>query len=329
MKKRQVLLPFYKKNIIWNNMSEEKNIPPEEIPQEQPVNKESADETLSSAEPVTESEQLITHNSELIPSDMEVHKHPHHVTHKKKWGEYLLEFLMLFLAVFLGFVAENIREHVIEQNRAKEFSASLMQDLKNDTAAIDKQKRSTGIYLAVVDSLLKLDSMPLAGRNAAQFSFYTRFTYWTFPISWNRNTFEQVKNSGSLRYFKNDQLLNKMLEYDAVINDIRSEAEANKIRGNLLLPQINYIIEPAFHHELSKHFLAALDTMSTQTRERLFSYKTGSLENKREKINELLNMVVVQQRNLRLAMEGNWEKARVLAIELISDLKNEYHLENE
>jgi len=35
--------------------------------------------------------------------NMEVHKHPHHVMHKKKWGEYVLEFLMLFLAVFLGF----------------------------------------------------------------------------------------------------------------------------------------------------------------------------------------------------------------------------------
>ena len=23
--------------------------------------------------------------------NMEVHKHPHHVTHKKKWGEYLLK----------------------------------------------------------------------------------------------------------------------------------------------------------------------------------------------------------------------------------------------
>jgi hypothetical protein len=41
---------------------------------------------------------------------MEVHKHPHHVTHKKKWGEYLLEFFMLFLAVFLGFVAENFEK---------------------------------------------------------------------------------------------------------------------------------------------------------------------------------------------------------------------------
>ena len=44
---------------------------------------------------------------------METH-HPHHVTHKKKWAEYLLEFFMLFLAVFLGFVAENVRENITE-----------------------------------------------------------------------------------------------------------------------------------------------------------------------------------------------------------------------
>ena len=64
----------------------------------------------------------INENSKTIQETetMEVHKHPHHVTHKKKWGEYLLEFLMLFLAVFLGFVAENIREHKVEREREKE-----------------------------------------------------------------------------------------------------------------------------------------------------------------------------------------------------------------
>ena len=45
---------------------------------------------------------------------MEVQKHPRHVTRKKKSGEYFLEFLMIFLAVFLGFIAENIREHVVD-----------------------------------------------------------------------------------------------------------------------------------------------------------------------------------------------------------------------
>lgn len=68
--------------------------------------------------------------------NMEIHKHPHHVTHKKKWGEYLLEFLMLFLAVFLGFLVENYREHQIEKERGKQYIESFYEDLKTDTAKI-------------------------------------------------------------------------------------------------------------------------------------------------------------------------------------------------
>jgi hypothetical protein len=256
---------------------------------------------------------------------MEVHAHTH--TPRKKWTHYFWEFLMLFLAVFCGFMAENMREHKIEQHRAKEFAKSLVQDLQNDTAAITTEKKSAMIYISVVDSLLKLSKSALEGRQASEFSFYTRFTYWTVPVSWNRNTFEQIKNSGSLRYFKNGQLLKKLLEYDGYVNDIKSEANANATRGNLLLPLINSIIEPAFHHELSKHFLASLDTMTNKTRETIFSYKTGSLENKREKVKELLNMVVVQQRNFQFQINTRWRDANALATELINDLKKEYQLE--
>src|SRR6186713_2805909 len=222
---------------------------------------------------------------------MEVHAHSHSA--RKKWTHYLWEFLMLFLAVFCGFLAENIREHAVENSRAKEFSKSLVQDLQNDAVALANEKKSAVLYIAVADSLLKLSNTSLEGRQAAEFSFYTRFAYWTVPVSWSRNTFEQIKNSGSLRYFKNGQLLKKMLEYDGLVNDVKSEANANAARGNMLLPLINSTIEPALHHEFSKYFLASLDTMSIETKEILFSYKTGSLENKREKISELLNMVVV------------------------------------
>src|SRR5580698_4300651 len=70
-----------------------------------------------------------TVNPNQETENMEVHKHPHHVTHKKKWGEYLLEFLMLFLAVFLGFVAENLREQTVEHHREKVYIRSLVEDL--------------------------------------------------------------------------------------------------------------------------------------------------------------------------------------------------------
>ena len=255
---------------------------------------------------------------------MEVHHHSH--TSRKKWTHYFWEFLMLFLAVFCGFLAENQREHMIEHQRAKDFARSLVQDLQNDTAAITIEKKSARIYISVVDSLLALSKNPLEDRRASQFSFYTRFIYWTVPVSWSRNTFEQIKNSGSLRYFKNGQLLKKLLEYDGIVNDIKSEANANTIRGNMLLPLISSIIEPALHYELSKHFLISLDTMSKETRDFFFSYKTGSLESKREKIEELLNMVVVQQRNFQFQINTRWRDAHALATELINDLKKEYHL---
>ena len=49
---------------------------------------------------------------------MEVHHHSHK---PKNWKEYITEFLMLFAAVSMGFIAENIREKHIEDERAEEL----------------------------------------------------------------------------------------------------------------------------------------------------------------------------------------------------------------
>jgi len=62
---------------------------------------------------------------------MEVHKHPHNVTHKKKWGEYFLEFLMLFLAVFLGFVAENmVSSRTLQMNDYVVINHKILSELR-------------------------------------------------------------------------------------------------------------------------------------------------------------------------------------------------------
>lgn len=233
---------------------------------------------------------------------------------------------MLFLAVTLGFFVENQREHYIERVRAKEFSKTLVNDLRNDTAAIHAQKKSAQTYIAFVDSLLALSNTRLEGRDASRFSFYTRFMYWTAPITWNRATFEQIKNSGSLRYFKNYQLLETMMKYEAVVKEIEMEAYNNTVRGNLLLNQINVIIEPASHYKFSKYFLMSMDTVSGKTMEELFARNTESLENKRGAIREMLNMIIVQQRNLQRSVDTLWKQAEQLAIELINDLRNQYHI---
>ena len=223
--------------------------------------------------PSTETEILEIKNKET--TDMEVHQHSH-AHGKKNWKSYFWEFLMLFLAISLSFFVENQREHYIENLRAKEFSKSLVQDLQNDTASLHVQSKTAEIFISITDSLLSLSNKKLEGRNAAQFSFYTRFMYWTAPLSWNRATFEQIKNSGSLRYFKNYQLLEKLMRYNALVNEIEGEYNNHQIRGNMLLKLINEIIDPGYHHDVSKYRLLSLDTMSHATKINFFSSRPAA-----------------------------------------------------
>src|SRR5437762_10186045 len=93
-------------------MDEEQNIPENKERIISTVNNENNSPgenvlTPQQTVPVTQSESPV----------MEVHKHPHHVTHKKKWGEYLLEFFMVFLAVTSGLFAEGYRENVSDCGR--------------------------------------------------------------------------------------------------------------------------------------------------------------------------------------------------------------------
>ncbi|HMJ46578.1 MAG TPA: hypothetical protein VK498_04580 [Ferruginibacter sp.] len=270
----------------------------EEQPLDSPANTPPEDSSEEIA-PIKETE---TTNPNQEIENMEVHHHAHH-SGKKNWKSYFWEFLMLFLAVTLGFFVENQREHYIEHLRAKEFSKSLVQDLQNDTSAIHEERKSAKIYIDVADSMLDLSKNKLEGLTASRFSFYTRFMYWTAPIIWNRATFEQIKNSGSLRYFKNYHLLEKLMKYDVIVNEIEMESYNNQVRGNLLLKQINETIDPVYHHELSKHFLASLDTMSPGTMKSLYPVNPESMENKRNEVRQMLNMIVVQQRNLRRSIE--------------------------
>lgn len=139
---------------------------------------------------------------------MEVH-HPHHHG-PKKWKEHFLEFLMLFLAVTLGFFAENLRDQYIEKERAHEYLQHLESDVDNNIHFIDsliirdnqliRKFDSAFIYLASASSL-DVDSL-----------------YTNMPVNVNRflsknDTYEQMKSSGSLRYVKDQALLDLILDY--------------------------------------------------------------------------------------------------------------------
>ncbi len=177
-----------------------------------PQSKSYSDEIISSDEGDTRISNQETEN-------MEVHKHPHHITHKKKWGEYLLEFLMLFLAVFLGFLAENLRERIVEHNIEKEYIQSLIEDLKSDTLQSNEILIFLDSRIAGVDSVITALSSPGIIENSNN-----AYRLWSKNIGLpdfisNDRTIQQLKNSGGLRLIRNRAVSDRIMKYDHLIRN--------------------------------------------------------------------------------------------------------------
>ncbi len=156
---------------------------------------------------------------------MEIHHHPdlHHAT--KPWKEYFLEFLMIFLAVTMGFFAETIRENVSENGKATELAKSLYQEVYADSVnmqyrlslRMEKEHQMNYFRKYMKDSSL----VHLSDK------FYPSF-FWTFAVSSviqftpNNGILDQLRNSGSLRYFKGIELQNSISRINVVILNLRN-----------------------------------------------------------------------------------------------------------
>ncbi len=145
---------------------------------------------------------------------MEVHKHPHHVTHKKKWTEYLLEFFMLFLAVFLGFIAENMREDVIEKHRERDYIVSASQDLKADIYVMDSIIKVRKLKDKMLDSLLYLLNYSNIKKNGNDIYYYARWAPRTYRFYMHDRTMQQLKNSGNWRLIQKKNVSDALETYD-------------------------------------------------------------------------------------------------------------------
>ncbi|HVS92708.1 MAG TPA: hypothetical protein VHE59_11775 [Mucilaginibacter sp.] len=176
---------------------------------------------------------------------MEVHHHPE--VERKGFKEYLLEGLMIFIAVMMGFIAENIRENITEHTRAKEYAETMVADLSADTTALKDYRTYYATSLQSVDTLMQLmaasDMKTIATGKLYWYGLFGgAYTYFA-P---NDATFQEMKSSGSLRYFDKsiareaagyDQLCRRLQTMEE--NDRIIFAEVRKVRAQIFEFQYN------------------------------------------------------------------------------------------
>lgn len=168
---------------------------------------------------------------------MEVHHHSHA---PKKWKEYVTEFIMLFAAVTLGFIAENLREHQIENERAKEYLELFKDEINRNNSAIDSVlkfgvpilKRNEQLYFELYSN-----------KNISNEEIANSLDLMVYRFSNDKRIFDQMKNSGSLRYIKDQHLIEEINRYesDADFAEFRTfdqESSAGKLFWDFLVQEM-------------------------------------------------------------------------------------------
>jgi hypothetical protein len=184
---------------------------------------------------------------------MEVHHHPSTSSghNRKKWTHYLREFLMLFFAVFCGFLAEYTLEHKIEADREKQYAFSMVEDLKLDTAALNKVILLRTKRLQLIDSFFLLMNGPVDTTRLSDLYFYSllirRFAMLHFI--YNDGTIQQLK-TGGLRLIRTRIVADSIVQYDSYVRRIEKAQEREEISIQDFKPYCLKIFDGRIYYEM-------------------------------------------------------------------------------
>ena len=121
---------------------------------------------------------------------------------------------MLFLAVFCGFLAENFREHLIENAKEKVFVKSLMEDLQKDCARLNYSISRLKSDISNADSLVRL--YVKGNKNKTYETDMAKFGLragQSVDVVFNDRTSSQLKGTGSMRLIRNKEVADSLLQY--------------------------------------------------------------------------------------------------------------------
>jgi len=246
---------------------------------------------------------------------MEVHAHTH--TPRKKWTHYFWEFLMLFLAVFAGFLAENQREHYVEHLREKQFINSLVNDIRVDTARLNRLIENRNIRDLRLDSLTILLNSENADQHAKDIYFLAtvipRITLFQFTA--NDGTMQQLKNSGGLRLIRSHAITDSIINYDNAIRSL-----------NRLDEQEQYIIN--IQREIAPKIIIGLELANFTDNDNLpfrADRSPALMPGYKTSLNEF-NYRLVSVKNVNKGYRRAARKLLLQATNLLNILKTQYHL---
>ncbi len=254
---------------------------------------------------------------------MEVHAHSHTAADpdshrgRKKWTHYFWEFLMLFLAVFCGFLAENQREHMVENRREKKFIRSLISDLSADTSRLGTIIDLRNQRSVMLDSFIILLNKPEVETYSRTIYYYNSYATRgvAFRFTPADGTMQQLKNGGNLRLIQKASISDSIIAYDVVNRGYvwgnLDEEEIMDTYRNIAETVFDGRVLNAMRDEDNNVYMPGYDPLFRKSEEAIF------------RLNYRIHMLTVFNKTMRRQAKELKEKAS----RLISMLKKEYRFE--
>jgi hypothetical protein len=241
---------------------------------------------------------------------MEVHHHPE--VEKKGFKEYVLEGLMIFLAVMMGFIAENVRENISEHKRAAEFAGSYYQDIKKDSAALIAAMQFSKHKILVIDSAIAMLHAPKEKQNDTVLYKQAAISSNVMAFEPSAGTYEQIKSSGSLRFF-NQKMVSLMNSYDVQVKKTVKREDTD----------LKFIVEQVIPF--------AIKTSNTEVTfdiyfNRHITHELNVDFANKSYVRQLINHIVITKIERMRAM-AEYTRQMMLSAEVLAELRKEYKLE--
>ena len=188
---------------------------------------------------------------------------------------------MLFLAVFCGFMAEYQLEHKIEKDRAKQFAVSLQQDLASDTLLFNRVMDNLAYCARNTDTLISILEQPGSAVTKTNEIYRLSVYAFIFPgADINESTLQQLLNSGSLRYFRDDSLVARIKKYNSRVQSTKEFSTAcNYFNTEFRKAQAGILeVRPLLNYISSQDFLNRPDYITDQGNEVFEGYRLLSTE---------------------------------------------------
>jgi hypothetical protein len=212
----------------------------------------------------------------------------------------------------MGFIAENIREHLSDSSKESEYITGMIKDLKVDTASLNSIISKGHEQLKGIDTLRHISKERLSEIKVQDslFSYTTEYLFALNPFKSDDITMIQLRNAGGYRLIRKEGAVDSIALYESKNNVI-------DIQQGFLTTGVNKAVDAA---NVVFDFNAFDKFRSNKSSTRVL------ITNDKEKIDGFYNqswmMTIVLKNYINLL-----EDHRIYCTHLIAYLKKAYKIE--